>query len=266
VRLLRCLCLCGVRLQADLASPAEAGRHVWIKVALTALALSAIPACAPHTPYTPPAVPPPADYFKENPDWKPTDTQDTLDRGAWWTMFHDAKLDTLESQVDVSNLTLKMAEAGYQQARAIVRQTRSALYPEVNATPGIAVISPSGTRTTVPPHNAYVDVLFPADVSYEVDVWRRVRNAVSSSVASAQASAADVESARLSVHAELADDYFALRSLDRDKALLDDTVAAYERALQLTQNRYNGGLASALDVAQAQTQLETTRADAIDVE
>jgi len=266
VRLLRCLCLCGVRLQADLASPAEAGRHVWIKVALTALALSAIPACAPHTPYTPPAVPPPADYFKENPDWKPTDPQDTLDRGAWWTMFHDAELDTLESQVDVSNLTLKMAEAGYQQARAIVRQTRSALYPEVNATPGIAVISPSGTRTTVPPHNAYVDVLFPADVSYEVDVWRRVRNAVSSSVASAQASAADVESARLSVHAELADDYFALRSLDRDKALLDDTVAAYERALQLTQNRYNGGLASALDVAQAQTQLETTRADAIDVE
>jgi len=82
VRLLRCLCLCGVRLQADLASPAEAGRHVWIKVALTALALSAIPACAPHTPYTPPAVPPPADYFKENPDWKPADPQDTLDRGA----------------------------------------------------------------------------------------------------------------------------------------------------------------------------------------
>jgi NodT family efflux transporter outer membrane factor (OMF) lipoprotein len=93
-----------------------------------------------------------------------------------------------------------------------------------------------------------------------------VRNAVSSSVASAQASAADVESARLSVHAELADDYFALRSLDRDKALLDDTVAAYERALQLTRNRYNGGLASAADVAQAETQLETTRAEAIDVE
>jgi NodT family efflux transporter outer membrane factor (OMF) lipoprotein len=236
------------------------------KIFIVAVALSAIPACAPHTPYTPPAVPPPADHFKENPDWKPADPQDTLDRGAWWTIFHDHELDTLESQVDVSNQTLKMAEAGFEQARAIVRQTRANLYPEVTATPGIAVIRPSGTRASVPPHDTFVDVLFPADISYEVDVWRRVRSAVNSSVASAQASAADVESARLGVHAELADDYFALRSLDRDKALLDDTVAAYERALQLTQNRYNGGLASAADVAQAETQLETTRAEAIDVE
>ncbi len=184
----------------------------------------------------------------------------------WWTIFHDQELNALESQIDVSNQTLKMAEAGYEQARAIVRQTRAALYPEVTATPGIAVIRPSGTRATAPAHGTYVDLLLPGDVSYEVDVWHRVRNAVNGSVASAQASAADVESARLSVHAELANDYFALRSLDRDKALLDDTVAAYQRALELTRNRYNGGLAPAADVAQAETQLETTRAEAIDVE
>jgi NodT family efflux transporter outer membrane factor (OMF) lipoprotein len=236
-----------------------------VRSVLTALAVSAATACGPKTPYTRPAVPPPAEHFKEDPDWKPAEPQDSIDRGAWWTIFHDPELDALESQIDVSNQTLKMAEAGFDQARAIVRQTRARLYPEVTATPGIAVIKPSGTRATVPPHDTYVDVLLPGDVSYEVDVWHRVRSAVNSSVASAQASAADVESVRLSVHAELADDYFLLRSLDRDKALLDDTVAAYERALQLTQNRYNGGLASAADVAQAETQLETTRADDIEI-
>jgi NodT family efflux transporter outer membrane factor (OMF) lipoprotein len=235
------------------------------RAAIAALAISVATACGPKTPYTRPATPPPADRFKEDPNWKPAEPQDGLDRGAWWTIFHDPDLDALESKIDVSNQTLKMAEAGFDQARAIVRQTRARLYPEVTATPGVAVIKPSGTRAVAPPHDTYVDVILPGDVSYEVDVWHRVRSSVNGSIASAQASAADVEGVRLSVHAELADDYFLLRSLDRDKALLDDTVAAYERALQLTQNRYNGGLASAADVAQAETQLETTRAEDIEV-
>jgi NodT family efflux transporter outer membrane factor (OMF) lipoprotein len=228
--------------------------------------LSVSTACAPRAHYTPPPVPPPDVRFKENPEWKPAEPQDTRVRGSWWTIFNDPELDALESRIDVSNQTLRMAAARFDQARALVRETRAGLYPEVNATPALALIKPSGTRATVPPHDAYADLILPADVSYEVDVWHRVRSTVTSSVATAQATAADMESVRLSVHAELANDYFTVRSLDRDKALLDDTVAAYERALELTRNRYNGGLASALDVAQAETQLETTRAQAIDVE
>jgi NodT family efflux transporter outer membrane factor (OMF) lipoprotein len=232
---------------------------------LPAILLIAAAACAPHTPYTRPAVPPPDAHFKEDPDWKPAEPRDALDRGAWWTIFHEPELDALESQIDVSNQTLKMAAARFDQARALVRETRAGLFPGLTASPAIAVVRPSGTRATAPAHDTYADILFPADVSYEVDVWRRVRNTVASSLAAAQASAADMESVRLSVHAELANDYFTLRSLDRDQALLEDTVAAYERALELTRNRFTGGITSAADVAQAETQLETTRAQAIDV-
>jgi NodT family efflux transporter outer membrane factor (OMF) lipoprotein len=116
------------------------------------------------------------------------------------------------------------------------------------------------------PVNTYTDLQLPVDASYEVDVWGRVRRTVEAARANAQASAADLESVSLSLHAELATDYFALRALDAEEQLLNSTVAAYEKALELTQNRYSGGIASQVDVAQAQTQLETTRAQAIDLE
>jgi NodT family efflux transporter outer membrane factor (OMF) lipoprotein len=124
---------------------------------------------------------------------------------------------------------------------------------------------PSGNRPASTFHQAGNDFLLPVDVTYEADVWGRIHSAVSASRAAAQASAADVETARLSLHAELASDYFTLRGIDRDRQLLDAAVESFEKALELTQNRFQGGIASQADVAQAETVLETTRAQAVDV-
>ncbi|MGB0037244.1 MAG: efflux transporter outer membrane subunit, partial [Candidatus Acidiferrales bacterium] len=163
---------------------------------------------------------------------------------------------------------LKAAEAQFAQARATVRISRSGLFPNVT-------VGASATRTgqshnrplhTTTFSNTYSDYALPVDISYEADVWGRVRRTVEASRSEAQASAADLANVDLSLHAELALDYFQLRGLDAQKQLLDSTVISYQKALDLTQSRYKGGLASAVDVAQAQTQLETTRALATDVE
>ena len=130
----------------------------------------------------------------------------------------------------------------------------------------MTLAQPSATRATSSFHEVYRDLLLPLDVSYEADVWARVRNSVNASVAATQATAADVETVALSLHAELAIDYFTLRGLDRVRELLDTSVQAYERALELTRNRFEGGIASQADVAFAETQLESTRAQAIDME
>jgi NodT family efflux transporter outer membrane factor (OMF) lipoprotein len=221
--------------------------------------------CAHPPPYTPPSAPS-APAFKENADWKLAQPADQAARGDWWAVFDDAQLDALQHQIDVSNQNLKVAEAQFAAARAAVRATRSNLYPQVSAAPAVTASEPSGTRATPLVHQASADFLLPVDVSYEVDAWGRIHSAVNASQAAAQASAADVETARLSLHAELALDYFTLRGLGREKALLDQAVASYEQALALTQNRFQGGLSSAADVAFAETQLETTRAQAKDLE
>jgi NodT family efflux transporter outer membrane factor (OMF) lipoprotein len=217
--------------------------------------------------YHQPAVPAPPAY-KEVGDWKPAQPNDQNLGGTWWTIFQDPQLDALELQVNVSNQNLKAAAAQYQEARAVLRYYRADYYPTVTA-------APSATRTRVsanrPPPNSIFngitenDFVLPFDVSYQADVWGRVRKNVESYREQAQASAADLATVNLSMHADLAVDYFQARSLDAEEQLLNSTVTQYEQALELTQNRYDGGIASEVEVEQAKTILQTTRAEAVDV-
>jgi NodT family efflux transporter outer membrane factor (OMF) lipoprotein len=189
-------------------------------------------------------------------------------KGKWWEIYSDPELDSLEDQVTVSNQSLKAAQAQFAQARAAVQVARAAYYPTVSG-------EGSATRTRQSQNKAlfgagspvdYNDFQLPIDASWEPDVWGRVRRTVEAARSEAQASAADLAGVDLSLHAELALDYFELRGLDTQKQLLDSTVVAYEKALELTESRYKGGIASAVDVAQAQTQLETTRAQEEDTD
>jgi NodT family efflux transporter outer membrane factor (OMF) lipoprotein len=204
--------------------------------------------------------------FKESDGWKSAQPADQALRGAWWEAFGDTTLNDLEAQVNVSNENLKSADARFRQARALIRVNRAGLYPTITTSPSIGRARASANAPkSAGVSNATGDFVLPVDLAYEVDVWGRVRGTVAAARAAAQASAADLETVRLSLHAELALDYFQLRSLDAQQQLLNDTVTAFQRALELTQNRYKGGIASGAEVAQAQTQLETTRAQAIDV-
>jgi NodT family efflux transporter outer membrane factor (OMF) lipoprotein len=206
--------------------------------------------------------PPPAS-FTESPGWKQAQPADTALRSDWWQLFGSQELNGLEQQVDVSNQNLKAAEARYREARALVQVYRSGLYPTVSTSPSVttnrlSARSPTGSRA-----GDYGEYVLPIDVNYEIDAWGRVRRSIAAAREESQASAADLATLRLSLHAELALDYFEMRSLDAEKRLLDETLVAYQRALDLTQNRFNGGLTSRAEVAQARTQLETTRAQDI---
>ena len=210
---------------------------------------------------------PPASY-KEGDGWKVAQPNDSTPRGQWWEVFGDPQLNALEEQVDVSNQTLAFAEAQLRGARAAIGVARAALFPTVTGTASVTGARQSLNRSGAPakPSNeTRSDYLLSLDTSYELDVWGRIRHNVEASTASAQASDADLETARLSIHAELATDYFILHGLDAQRQLLLLTTAAFETALQLTINRYNQGVASQVDVQQALTQLETTRAQAIDL-
>jgi NodT family efflux transporter outer membrane factor (OMF) lipoprotein len=176
-------------------------------------------------------------------------------------------LNSLEEQVDISNQTIAAAEAQFRAARAAIRVARSGLFPTLTASANstIASVGPSRQIGTGKGSGTGTIYTLPLDFSYEADLWGRIRKTVQAQVATAQATAADLETARLSVHSELALDYMELRGLDDQQRLFDATVAAYEQALQLTTNRYNQGVVSGVDVAQAQTQLETARAEKIDL-
>jgi NodT family efflux transporter outer membrane factor (OMF) lipoprotein len=239
------------------------GRTLAVIAALGA-ALIAMSGCAPKVKYVVPAVDV-APAFRENADWKTAQPADEVLRGNWWELFNDPDLNALEQQIELSSQTLKAAEAQFAQARAIVRETRASLFPTVDLAPSAVRAETSGNRPASTFHRAANDFLLPVEVTYEADVWGRIRGAVSASRGAAQASAADLEAARLSLHAELAADYFTLRGIDRDRQLLDAAVGSFEKALELTQNRFQGGIASQADVAQAETVLETTRAQAVDV-
>jgi NodT family efflux transporter outer membrane factor (OMF) lipoprotein len=217
--------------------------------------------------YVRPTAPVPSNY-KENPNFAIAQPNAAMAKGAWWEIYDDPQLNSLEEQLAVSNLSLQAAQARFEQARAAVRISRSALYPTASGGLSVSRNRVSRNRPLASSSGAadYSDFSIPVDASYEADVWGRVRRTVEASRSEAQASAADLASLDLTLHAELALDYFALRGLDAQKQLLDSTVISYQKALDLTQTRYRGGLASAVDVAQAQTQLETTRAESIDVE
>jgi NodT family efflux transporter outer membrane factor (OMF) lipoprotein len=206
--------------------------------------------------------------YKELGNWKPAQPNDQNLGGTWWTIFQDSQLDALEAQVNVSNQNLKAAEAQYQQARAALRYARADYYPTVTAGPSATRTRTSANRP--PPSSTFNgitenDFVLPFNVSYQVDVWGRVRRIVESNRDLAQASAADLATVNLSMHADLAIDYFQARSLDAQEQLLNSTVKQYEQALELTLNRFHGGVASEVEVEQAKTQLETVRAQAIDV-
>jgi NodT family efflux transporter outer membrane factor (OMF) lipoprotein len=223
--------------------------------------------CATGPTYVRPEAPvPPA--FREAGPVQPAQPRDAAGRGAWWEVFADPQLNQLEARLDVSNNTLRAAQAQFDQARALVRSARAAEVPQVSGAATVVGNNQSENRPLRNPASAtqFADYLLRLDASYELDVWGRVRYSVAASRATAQASAADLEAVRLSLHAELAADYVAVRALDAESEILRTSVAAYERALELTRNRYTGGVATAVDVAQAQAQLEGTRAQWIDVE
>jgi NodT family efflux transporter outer membrane factor (OMF) lipoprotein len=201
--------------------------------------------------------------------WKTAQPRDQELRGKWWEAYNDPLLNELEEQVSVSNQNLVQAAAQFRQARALVQEARSGYLPTVSAGASLTRSqSPSGfinqnqAVTARGPGNSYRLSL---DAVWELDMWGRVRRTVESNNAGAQASAADLQSLRLSIQAELAQNYFQLRALDMQKQLFEDTIAAYQRSLTLTQNQYTAGIVAKVDVIQAQTQLKTTQANALDL-
>jgi NodT family efflux transporter outer membrane factor (OMF) lipoprotein len=219
-------------------------------------------ACAVGPDYERPTAVVPADY-KEQAGWKAATPRDEADRGDWWSVYRDLVLDGLLQQIDVSNQNLKAAEAAYRQSVAIVRAARASFLPTLSVG-GTGTRSQAGSTVgPAPPPVTLYNLDFTA--SWEPDLWGRIRRTVESDVAGAQASAADIASARLSAQSALAADYFQLRVADALKGLLDETAAAFAESLRITRNQYAAGTAAKSDVAQAETQLESTQAQAVNV-
>ena len=215
-----------------------------------------------------------APAFKEAPQaaasdgWKPGQPSDETLKGDWWRLYQDPQLNALEVQVDAANQTLKAAEANFRSARAAIGYARSSEAPTIGTSPSVGSVRESANSPyflTNLANNGGGDFTLPFDLNYEIDLWGRIRRGVTAAREQAQASAADMESVRLSLHAELATDYLGLRSADGQAKLLDDTIQAYQSALELTQQRFNGGLALQSDVTQAEAQLERTRVQRSDV-
>jgi NodT family efflux transporter outer membrane factor (OMF) lipoprotein len=220
----------------------------------------------PAVPMTPAFKEPPPESFKETREWKIAHPGEPSLSAKWWERFGDPQLDALEQQVAAGNQDLKVAEARFRQARAMIRINRASEFPTISTGSGIASLRDSANRPYFPlTPTAAGDFVLPFDFSWEADLWGRIRRTVNASREEAQATADDLATATLSIQAELAFDYFELRAADAQKQLLDDTVKAYADALQLTENRFEGGAAPKSDVAQAQTQLDTARAQDTDV-
>jgi len=226
-------------------------------------------ACTVGPNYVRPAAPVPMKY-KEMAGWKIAQPSETADRGEWWKLFNDQYLDSIEADVNISNQNIIQAEAQYRQALALVQAARANYFPTVTAGASYTRSRSSAgfSQSTSVPTAASTTVSnysLPVDATWDLDIWGKVRRSVEASHASAQASEADIESARLSAQTALAEDYFQLRTLDTEKKILDDTITNYQESLKLTKNRYASGVASMADVLQADTQLKTAQAQAIDL-
>jgi NodT family efflux transporter outer membrane factor (OMF) lipoprotein len=243
------------------------------KSAFAAVAMAMLLAsCTVGPKYSKPLVPSTPAYSEQPPlsyteaqGWKNANPSDNVLRGKWWEIFGDADLNVLEEQVAPANQSLKVAEANFRQARAQIQFNRSNLYPTVSAGVGISSNRTSSNNPTGLPGREFGNFALPISVSWEPDLWGRVRRSVTAARELTQAAAGDLANVQLVLQTELAADYFETRSLDAQKKLLDDTVVAYQRALELTQNRYTGGVASKVEVEQAQTQLQQTQAQEIDL-
>ena len=242
---------------------------------LLVLLVVALAGCTVGPKYVRPSAPTPATYKEQASDssqasdqWKPANAADQANRGNWWEIFGDPELNGLEEQIATSNQTLKVADARFREARASIRFNRASQFPTISTAPSAAYVKNTDYAPGFPgkfPEASKGDFVLPFDLSYELDLWGRVRRSVAAAREEAQATAADYETAKLSLEAELALDYFELRNADAQKQLLDDTVKAYTDNVQLTTHRFKGGVAPRSDVAQAQTQLDTTRVQDTDV-
>jgi NodT family efflux transporter outer membrane factor (OMF) lipoprotein len=243
-----------------------------VRTSLTGLLCATVAGCAVGPNYSRPSAPMSATY-KEAAGWSPAAPADALDRGDWWTLFGDPVLNGLEARVKISNQNVAAAEAAYRQARALVSEQRSVLFPTVGLSGGATrsgngggggttVVNADGTTTsTGGSGGARSTYRASLGASWEPDVWGRIRRTVEAAQASAQASAADLANATLSAQGELAADYFGLRQADAEIALDQATVEGYRRTTQITRNRYNAGTVPHSDLLQAETQLSNAQAD-----
>jgi len=253
-------------MQSDRISPARTCAPGALTLAVALAAAGLVAGCAVGPDYQRPAAEIPASYKEAAPGWKVAEPADQQDRGAWWTIYQDPQLNALEDKLNAANQTIAQYAAAYRQARALVGEARAAYFPTLGATAsgtrsgsGSSSSTSSASRSGV--YNSYSLQL---DASWEPDLWGSVSRSVNAQKAGQQGAAADLANARLSAQATLAQTYFALRALDANQKLLDETVAAYQRSLQLTQNQYAAGVAARSDVIQAQTQLQSAQASAID--
>lgn len=233
----------------------------------TLLALSlALSACALGPDYQRPQLQTPA-QFKQIEGWTQAQPGDALARGNWWQLYGDAELNALVDRLNVSNQNLAASEAQYRQARALVRGARAAFYPNLSSSAGATRSSQGSGTTNTSSSTSGVSKSYDLSLNatWELDIWGKLRRSLESSRAGFEASAADLAALKLSLQAELVQNYLQLRVLDDQQRLLDATVAAYARSLKLTENQYNAGIVPKSDVSQALTQLKSTQAQAIDL-
>ena len=239
-----------------------------LSIAAFVATLALLGACTVGPPYVRPSIATPPAY-KEAGEWKIAQPRDEVRRGKWWETFGDAQLNALVEQIDISNQNVLAAEARFRQARTLVPQARAGLFPSVTGAASArrsgSGVGSNSSNSTKRGSGTANDYNLSIDATWEADVWGRVRKTVESNAAGAQASAADLEVARLLAQAELALNYFQLRVLDAQQQLLDDSVAAFQKSLDVTRNRYNAGVAGKVDVVQGETQLKSTQAQAIDI-
>jgi NodT family efflux transporter outer membrane factor (OMF) lipoprotein len=248
---------------------------VGIVALLLVLVIIALSSCTVGPKYVKSSTPTPAAYKEAPPasyqgadHWQPANPADQASRGKWWEIFGDPELNGLEEQIATSNQDLKVFEARFREARAAIRFNRASQFPTISTSPSASYVKTTDYSPNFPSKVNQVstgDFVLPIDLSYELDLWGSIRRSVAAAREEAQATAGDYETAKLSLEAELAMDYFNLRSADAQKQLLDDTVKAYTDNVQLTTHRFKGGVAPRSDVAQAQTQLDTTRVQDTDV-